>query len=136
LDQITAEAPLSCDAANPGAEVVTVAEGVQAAKDGEEDLLGDVIHVVQIVRVAGEVTAQRQAVDAHNLAKGVPVAPGDLIQDERDFGRFEHLPPTMLYLSSFPGRGEISRPNRQHFVPTSGRFQPDLTCFRREPFFL
>jgi hypothetical protein len=48
------------------------------------------------VDLAGEVTAQRQAVGAHDHAKGIPVAPGDLVEDARDFACLKHLPPTML----------------------------------------
>ena len=43
------------------------------------------------VDVGGEVAAQRQAVGAHDPPKGVPVAPGNCIQDSRKVEGFEHV---------------------------------------------
>ena len=55
------------DAAQPRPEVVAAAERGETLQRCQEDVLGQVVHVLQVMNLAGEVTAQRQRVPAHEL---------------------------------------------------------------------
>ena len=80
------------DPPQPGPEVVPPPERRQVPVRREEDLLGQVVHVVGVVDLAGDVAAQREAELADDQPEGVAVAPADLVEHGVDLLMLEHAP--------------------------------------------
>src|SRR5262249_2957544 len=142
--QVEGQDLVAGDAAQPGPEVVAPVEPGQVLQGREKDLLGQVVHVVQVVDLAGQVAAQRQGERADKAPERLRPAPDHVFDQGIDFGTLTHRPapwrcfqPSVCRTpaDSHPGKikmfGEILRrpANREYAVTvTRGELARPPSC--------
>src|SRR5262249_15698223 len=89
------------NAAKPRPEVIAAAETRQAPQGGQENLLCQVVHVVEVMHLAGEVAPQGQRIGVNDPPEGLGAAPGNLVQNGFDVRTIFHWPTPPPRSSSF-----------------------------------
>ena len=68
----------------PGPEVFAPAKGTQALECGDENLLGQVIHLIEVMQLAGQVTADGQPVEPDHAHEGLGIPAQNAVNDGFD----------------------------------------------------